>query len=134
MSNPERQIVHHLTTELGAIQVTETPFDVRMDFDNTATNINMTVDRWHNRQMIVETVVYAFETPNMSVKYTRLDDTVIEKYRDLVIVSFRDETETETRNSTFYFYVNPEIFRQAVAAMEQEAIPEPHEGMIDDDK
>ncbi len=118
----DRQIIHHLTTALGAVQVTESGRGVYFDFDNTATGINMHVQRWRGTIEIVDTDVYCFETPNMKVTYGRFDDSMPEEYRDLVTFRFEQEIDGQVRESSFYFYMDPTLFKKAVANMTEEKL------------
>jgi len=118
----DRQIVHHLTTALGAVQVTESQRGVYLDFDNTATGINVHVERWRSSIEIADTDIYCFETPNMKVTYCRFDDSMPEEYRDLVTFRFEQEIDGQVRQSSFYFYMDPKVFKDAVANMTEEKL------------
>lgn len=118
----DRQIIHHLTTAVGAVQVTESPHAVYMDFDNTATSVNMHTERWKRTHEIVETSVYCFETPNMQVTWGKFDDSMPEEYRDLVTVRFEQDIDGQSRYSIFHFYVDPTVFKKAVAGMTEETL------------
>lgn len=123
MTVPDRHIIHHLTTALGAVQVTESERGVYLDFDNTTTGVNMHVERWRGAVEIVDTDIYCFETPNMSVSYRHFDSSMPEEYRNLVTFRFEQEYEGQVRQSSFYFYMDPAVLREAVANMTEETVP-----------
>lgn len=122
MSTSDRQIVHHLTTAVGAVQVTESPHAVYMDYDNTTTSVNFHTERWKRTHEILETSVYCFETPNMKVSWGRFDDSMPEEYRDLVTIRFEQDIEGQSRYSVFHFYIDPSVFKKAVVGMLEEKL------------
>lgn len=123
MPAPDRHIIHHLTTALGAVQVTESKRGVYLDLDNTTTGVNIHVERWRGAAEIVDTDVYCFETPNMKASYRRFDDGMPEEYRDLITLRFEQEIDGQVRESSFYFYMDPTVFKNAVANMTEEMVP-----------
>lgn len=116
----DRQIIHHLTTALGAVQVTESERGVYLDFDNTATGVNMHVERWRGAVEIADTDVYCFETTNLEVSYRNFNEAMPEGYRDLITFRFQQDIEGQVRQSSFYFYMDPTVFKNAVANMVEE--------------
>lgn len=123
MTSTERQIIHHLTTALGAVQVTESERGVYLDLDNTATDVNVSLQRWRGLHEVTETAIYCFETPNMQVSWTRFGDEMPEPYRDLVTIRFEQIIEgLQTRSSTFHFYMDPKAFKSAVTKMTEEPV------------
>lgn len=116
----ERQIVHHLTTEVGAIQISESENDVRMDFDNTATHVNMTTDvyRMHGIEL-ARTAVFVHETDNMLVSHLTMDSTV-DRYRNVVSLIFENEEGDVSRRTVVHLYVDPNVLKAAIEQMTSE--------------
>lgn len=123
MQTPERQIVHHLTTEVGSIQLSQGENDVRLDVDNRATYVNMSVDRWllHGVDMS-NTMVFVHETDNILVSHVPMEST-LERYRNVVSIIVEKDEGDVARRSTINLYIDPKVFKKAVAAMTIETLP-----------
>ncbi len=117
--NTEPEIVHHLTTPLGIVQVTENDNVVLMSYVNDTTSVDVnTYAGKGTSEGSCGTTVYVFETDNLTVKYAELDETEPgEKYRDVVTLRFR----TDWRETLIHLYLKPEVLKEAVANMTEHA-------------
>lgn len=128
MTTSERQIIHHLTTQLGAVQVTESDSDVRLDVDNRATFVNLSVDKYnmHNIELC-NTMVFVHETDNILVSHTKVDSE-LPRYRNVVSLIFEKEDGDVMRRSSINLYIDPKKFLEAAQNMETESDDETETG------
>lgn len=111
------QIVHHITTALGAMQVHETSKTVQLDFVNTTTGVNISVDRYRDEWEVGTSIVSVLDTPNITVYWTHLEDIDDPKYRNVVSVCFEETVDGTLQTSMVDFYIDPHVFKTAVEAM-----------------
>ena len=111
----DRNIIHHLTTDLGVVQNYQYKHAQSLCVDNAINAVQIDISMYEHTDTVVQnTAVYVFETDNLTVGYCRLDDDVVEQYRDLVTFTFQADNN---KWSTFNFYMKPEILKEAVANM-----------------
>lgn len=115
----ETEIVHHLTTPLGIVQVTENDHVVAMSYVNDTTSVDInTYMGVGSSEVSCGTTAYVFETDNLDVKFAQLDENEPgEKYRDVVTLRFR----TDYRETLIHLYLKPEVLKEAVANMTEHA-------------
>lgn len=120
MTNPDQHLIHHLTTALGAIQVTETENSVALYFENTTAGFDFRAFRSFKDTNDANTTAYVFEVDTLSATYYSEED----GDANLVTLEFR---KADRPTSVVHIYMKPSDFKKAISNM-QEMKDTPTEG------
>jgi hypothetical protein len=121
MTNQDQVLIHHLTTSLGAIQVTEGSYATILAFENTTAGFDIQAYRSLKHDDVTGTTAWLFNTGNLRVIHTKRDDMPDDPYQHLVSLEFGSQTGNM---SIIHIYMDPEEFKQAVNnMMESTEIP-----------
>lgn len=114
MTNKEQVLIHHLTTSLGAIQVTESDYATILAFENTTTGFDVQAYRSLKHDDVTGTTAWIFNTDNLRVIRTVVEHSEDERYKHLVSLEFRSELGDTT---ILHIYMDPDKFKAAVLGM-----------------